>query len=44
VTWRETPSLGSSLRAVEVPAVGGDTLFANMHLAYERLSPEIKRL
>jgi len=44
VTWRETPSLGSILRAVEVPTVGGDTLFANMHLAYERLSPEIKRL
>ncbi|MFA9200214.1 MAG: TauD/TfdA dioxygenase family protein [Cypionkella sp.] len=43
VTWREKPSLGSILRAVEVPEVGGDTLFANMHLAYERLSPELKR-
>lgn len=44
VTWRETPSLGSILRAVEVPEVGGDTLFANMHLAYQRLSPELQRL
>ena len=44
VTWRESPSLGSILRAVEVPEVGGDTLFANMHLAYERLSPEMQRL
>ena len=44
VTWRERPSLGSILRAVEVPVVGGDTLFANMHLAYERLSPEMQRL
>lgn len=43
VTWREEPSLGSILRAIEVPEVGGDTLFANMHLAYERLSPEMKR-
>ena len=30
VTWREKPSLGSILKAVEVPVVGGDTLFANM--------------
>ncbi len=44
VTWREKPSLGSILRAVEVPEVGGDTLFANMHLAYERLSVSMKRL
>ncbi|ANY20377.1 Alpha-ketoglutarate-dependent taurine dioxygenase [Tsuneonella dongtanensis] len=43
VTWREMPSLGSILRAIEVPEVGGDTLFANMHLAFERLSPEMKR-
>lgn len=43
VTWREQPSLGSILRAIEVPEVGGDTLFANMHLAYERLSPELQR-
>ena len=38
VTWREQPSLGSILRARRVPPVGGDTLFANMSLAYERLS------
>lgn len=44
VTWRERPSLGSILRAVEVPEVGGDTLFANMHLAYTRLSPAMQRL
>ena len=42
VTWREAPSLGSILRAVELPPVGGDTLFANMVLAYERLSDEVK--
>jgi len=43
VTWREKPSLGSILRAVEVPEVGGDTLFANMHLAFQRLTPQMKR-
>ena len=42
VTWREKPSLGSILKAVEVPAVGGDTLFANMVLAYELLPENIK--
>jgi len=42
VTWREEPSLGSILLAREVPDCGGDTLFANMHLAYERLSDPMK--
>jgi taurine dioxygenase len=43
VTWREEPSLGSILMAREVPECGGDTCFANMHLAYERLSDQMKR-
>ncbi|MEP0390892.1 MAG: TauD/TfdA family dioxygenase [Erythrobacter sp.] len=43
VTWREEPSLGSILMAREVPECGGDTCFANMHLAYERLSEQMKR-
>jgi taurine dioxygenase len=42
VTWREKPSLGSILRALEVPEIGGDTLFANMALAYDRLSDATK--
>ena len=44
VTWRERPSLGSILRAIEVPDVGGDTLFADMHLAFLSLSPEMQRI
>lgn len=42
VTWREAPSLGSILRAIELPDVGGDTLFSNMVMAYEDLEPDLK--
>lgn len=42
VTWREAPSLGSVLRAIEIPETGGDTLFANMEAAYDGLSPKMK--
>lgn len=42
VTWRECPSLGSILRAIQLPEVGGDTLFSNMVLAYEDLDDDLK--
>jgi taurine dioxygenase len=42
VTWREKPSLGSILRAVEVPPMGGDTLFADMYAAYDGLTDQVK--
>tara|TARA_R110002072_G_scaffold194389_1_gene351729 strand:- start:1268 stop:2071 length:804 start_codon:yes stop_codon:yes gene_type:complete len=42
VTWREQPSLGSILRAIELPDVGGDTLFSNMVMAYEGLDDDLK--
>jgi taurine dioxygenase len=44
VTWRQEPSLGSILRAVEVPEVGGDTLFANMEAAYASLDDATKEM
>ena len=43
-TWRETPPMGSVLRCVECPPVGGDTMWANMALAYEKLPQHIKDL
>ncbi|MBN02620.1 TauD/TfdA family dioxygenase [Ponticaulis sp.] len=42
VTWRPEPSLGSILRAREVPPFGGDTLFSCMYAAYDGLSPAMK--
>ncbi len=50
VTWHQdtthskTPPRMSLLLARRVPACGGDTLFANQHLAYEGLSPGLRRM
>ena len=41
-TWREAPPMGCVLRCIECPPVGGDTMWANMVLAYEKLPDEIK--
>ncbi|NOV27621.1 taurine dioxygenase [Cupriavidus necator] len=41
-TWREAPQFGAVLRCVECPPVGGDTMWANMALAYQRLPAYIK--
>jgi taurine dioxygenase len=43
-TYLEIPPTGTMLVAREVPPFGGDTLFANMYLAYETLSPGMRRL
>ena len=41
-TWREKPPFGCVLRCVECPPVGGDTMWVNMALAYERLPEHVK--
>ena len=41
-TWREKPPFGCVLRCVECPPIGGDTMWANMALAYEKLPDQIK--
>jgi taurine dioxygenase len=42
VTWRPQPSMGSILRAVVLPPLGGDTLWADMAKAYELLDDATK--
>lgn len=42
ITYSDAPPLGSILYAKEVPPYGGDTLFANMYLAYETLTDAMR--
>lgn len=42
VSWREIPSMGSMLRCVQCPEVGGDTIWINMVAAYENLPDDVK--
>ncbi|HSY21775.1 MAG TPA: TauD/TfdA family dioxygenase [Polyangiaceae bacterium] len=40
--WRLVPSWGAVLRAVDLPAVGGDTIWVDAGLAYEGLPADVK--
>jgi taurine dioxygenase len=43
LSYKEHPSLGSMLHAQELPSEGGDTLFANMHLAWDTLPAPLRK-
>jgi len=43
-SYLEEPPMATMMIAREVPPFGGDTLFANMYLAYEQLSEGMRRL
>lgn len=43
LSYKDKPSLGSMLHAQELPASGGDTLFANQHTAWDRLPGYLQR-
>ena len=42
ITWHDRPSLGAVLRAVEVPDLGGDTLWADAGAAYDGLPADVR--
>lgn len=42
VTWRPSPALGSVLRLIEVPPIGGDTMWADMAAAYDNLPGDVR--
>jgi taurine dioxygenase len=42
LSYMSEPSLGSLLYAIDVPHTGGDTEWANMYLAYEKLPDDLK--
>lgn len=41
-TWRQVPPKGAILRCEVVPEIGGDTMWANMAMAYDRLPDRVK--
>ena len=41
-SFQENPPQGTCLRSVTIPPTGGNTLFANQHLAYDSLPADLK--
>lgn len=43
-SWMEKPPAASLLHALELPEIGGDTMFANMYAAFEKLSLPMQKM
>ena len=44
LSYMPVPAMGSMMYARQIPEIGGDTMFANMYLAYETLSAGLQRM
>ncbi len=44
VSWDSTPPVYGTLRAIDLPPKGGDTIWASMYAAYDALSPVMQQL
>jgi taurine dioxygenase len=44
VSWDPIPPTYGTLRAIELPSRGGDTIWANMYAAYNSLSPTLQKM
>ncbi|GLO47872.1 TauD/TfdA dioxygenase family protein [Pseudomonas putida] len=44
LSYKELPSLGSMLHAQELPSEGGDTLFADMHKAWDAVPASLRNM
>jgi taurine dioxygenase len=43
VSWDSTPPVYGTLRAIDLPPKGGDTIWASMYAAYDALSPAMQQ-
>ncbi|MEM6727671.1 MAG: TauD/TfdA family dioxygenase [Pseudomonadota bacterium] len=44
LSYTTNPAVGSILRCLKTPDVGGNTMFANQHMAFDRLSPAYQKM
>ena len=44
MSFANRPATASWLHALQLPTIGGDTMFANMYRAYDALSPNMRKL
>jgi taurine dioxygenase len=44
VSYNKQPTLAVILKSIQIPPIGGDTMFSNMELAYDTLDDDLKNI